>query len=228
MKRIITALITTLCLVAFNTTALAATYWKTTISSPANTTNKSFNVQYTTSSTSADDDFSVELFQNGTSIGIQTTTKAYGDAGLFAVTVPAAGTYSYTIKATNSGDETPKNTGTVTVIVSEPPADTVNTVFVNNGTTNTSTTGGSAAGSSTAATAGQVAGAQAGASNGQVGTDGATTDNASQAGDVLGSEANKDADNKSSKTNPLWYIGGLALIAGAVFYSLRLRSANND
>lgn len=232
MKRLIVTFVTVLSMAGLSASALAAGFWKATISSPANTTSKTFNVQYTTSSTDPDDDFTVELFQNNVSVGTQTTIKPNGDSGVFQVTVPANGTYSYFIKAIDSNDATPKTTGTVSVAVTDPPAGTVTTVTVSN-PTNTATTA-----NTTATAAGQGGGAAttggtvAGAATGEVGNRAATTTTTPTAdnGSVLGSETKKDTPSTQSpinnKTNPLWYvlgIGGLAAI-GYGAYIMRIRN----
>ncbi len=143
MKRLITAtLVSLMSFLVLSATALATppNGWSVSISSPANTTNKSFNVQYTTLSVGEDDEITVKLFQNGSLVGSQTTTKSYGDSGVFAITVAATGTYTYYLEAMNSTDDAPKTTGTVNVVVSDAPQAATTT------TTNSSTTGGRGSG----------------------------------------------------------------------------------
>ena len=240
MKRLLLMVVTLLSLASFSASAFAAGFWKVTISSPANTTSKTFNVQYTTSSTDPDDDFLVELFQNGSSIGTQSTVKENGDSGVFVVTVPANGSYDYYIKATNSNDAVARNTSSVNVAVSEPPAGTVTTVFVNNGTntgatgTGNNPAGGRGAGTAAAPAAtggGEVAGAQTG--GGQVGNQGATTTTPSQTGDVLGAETKRESPTtattvkKSNIKNKLYWTVAILAVAAGVVYLLKLRSARS-
>ncbi|MES2971226.1 MAG: hypothetical protein V4702_02825 [Patescibacteria group bacterium] len=239
MKRLLVTLVTLFSLIGLSSTSFAATrYWKVNISSPANTTSKSFNVQYQTFSTIESDDITVELFQNGSSVGSQTTTTSFGDSGAFPVTVATVGTYSYFVKATNLGDSSVKNTGTVSVTVSEPPAGTVttNTVVVNNGT-NTATTdpavGGQGGGGAVAQ--GGAAGGQAGApAAGQTGDQPATTTTPNDDGSVLGSETKKDdtannaaASANKATTNPLWYVLGLGALSAVAYgaYTMRARGS---
>lgn len=96
----------------------APSYWASTISTPASVQNKrSFNIEFTTLSTNASDTFNVELFQNGSSIGSQTTSAGNGDSGAFLVTVPADGVYTYYTTTTNIGVGEPKNSATKQVKV---------------------------------------------------------------------------------------------------------------
>ena len=209
--------------------------WRVNISTPANTTSKTFNVEYTTLSINSADHITVELFQNGGSVGSQTTTKPYGDSGVFTITVPSTGTYSYFIKATNTGDPTPKNTSTVTVNVSDAPQGSTTTI-------NTGTTGGGGgagaggAGGGGAGAAGGAAGTAAtttGQPAGQVGAGPATTGGVTQDdANVLGEQTQnqQQGGNNNDGTNWPLAIAILAALAGAGFggyrYYLIRRDAN--
>lgn len=145
MKRLIASALIVLSFVfvlAGTVLATASDRWSVSMSTPANTTSKSFNVQYTTLSVESGDDITVKLFQNGAFVDSQTTTKAFGDSGAFAVTVPSTGNYSYFIEAMNSTDEVPKTTGTVSVVVSDAPQAASTSI----NTSTTSTTGGRGSG----------------------------------------------------------------------------------
>ncbi len=208
MKRLITTSLIALAFVfslSATVFATASDRWSASISTPANTTNKTFNVQYTTLSTGQDDDITVELFENGSSKGSQTTTKDFGDSGVFQVTVPGVGTYSYYIKATNSTDATPKNTGTVQVVVSDAPVQTTTS-------TNTSSTNQAGSQAGTGSTRGaNIPGDADG--DGVVDDDAATTNK-----DVKSSEDKKD-DKANNNQNTGWYVGlALTVLAGLAGY----------
>ncbi len=224
IKHLITALLTVFSVVALSANAFAtpANQWSASISSPANTTNKTFNVQYATLSTEKDDDITVELFENGVSKGAQTTVKDFGGSGVFSVTVPAVGTYSYTVKATNNTDPTPKTTGTVAVVVSATPQATT--------TTNTANTPTGGQGSGTTTAVGSQGGAVAGDSDG----DGIVDDKAAvtekEAKDVLG-DSDKNGDDKKDGSQSWGNSVGVILlllgIAGGYYYMV-MRKANKD
>lgn len=217
MKRLITSLLSLVIVFVMSATALATSPsgWKVDISVPANTTKKTFNVQFTTLSVGKDDDITVELFQNGTSQGSQTTTTDYGDSGAFSVTVPAVGTYSYYLKAVNTTDASPKTTATVNVVVSDVPAPIVTNV--NTATTSTNASGQSANGSATAN----------GDTDGQVSDNAASTDK--DAKDVLGDSDKKDGDKDNSQSwgNTVGVILLLLAVAGGYYYMV-MRKANKD
>lgn len=138
-KFIQTATLSVVLSLVFMANALAASFWKVDISTPATQTARTFNVQYTTLSTNSSDVIDVSLYQNGALYGTQVTIPA-GDSGAFAVTVPNEGVYSYYIVANNGGDS--KTTATKQVTVTTPPTQ-VNTVY----TTSSSATSGASNGS---------------------------------------------------------------------------------
>lgn len=224
MKRLISSLfslLATMFILTATAFATSASGWKVDISVPANTTSKTFNVQYTTLSVGKDDDITVELFQNGGSVGSQTTTTDYGDSGAFSVTVPTVGTYSYYIAATNSTDPAPKTTDTVNVIVSDAPQPTVTTIYTNTGA------GGQGAGTVTGTTTGgQGAGAISGDTNGDGVVDDQAASTEKDKKDVLGAETKKAGDG--SKTSNWWYAGGLAVLLAAGYYYLVVKRANQN
>jgi hypothetical protein len=137
--------------------------------------------------------------------------------------LPASGTYTYKTVATNNADATTKEESRIVQVV-DGPAPTVTTVFVNTAAGGAGA-GGAGGGAAAAPAAGQVAGAAVGEA-GQVTDQAATTGSKDNKG-VLGAET--AADNKKSNNNRNWYIGGgivVALGAGAAYYVLRMRRAN--
>jgi hypothetical protein len=211
MKRILTIVLMflALCLPA-TVSATASNGWRVNISDPADQTSKTFKVQYTAFSTTASDKITVELFQNNASVGTQTTLKPYGDSGAFDISVPSNGTYSYYIKATNSSDETPKTTNTVTIAVHDPAVTTI--------TPATATRNVSADEGTDVAANGSAGGStQNTNSNGTVGEDSASDKKSDDSKDSKDSDDKKVLSDASSKSSNLpWYIGGLALVIAAI------------
>lgn len=233
MKRLITNLVLALTFaITFTGSALAEHYWTLEMFRPTGPiTGNSFNVEYKVFSVEKNDDFSVNLFQNGSVIATQNTTKDYGDSGVFSVTVPGPGTYQYHISAQSSVDNTVKTTEDRTLTVSQTPTGTVTTVFVAN---QANAQQGGAAGDGVAqvagpggAAGGEVAGAVAAQTPGQVSAEGesATDEN----GDVLGTEKkndNKEAGGNTFSNNwPWWSLAVLALGA-AGYYALQKAGKN--
>lgn len=217
MKRLSSILIGLVAFFSLSAVASAtpANGWRVNISDPADQTSKTFKVQYTAFSIGAEDQITIELFQNGSSVGSQTTTKAYGDSGAFDVTVPANGTYSYYIKAKNSTDEAPKTTNTVSVTISDPTVVTV-----------ASTTPGSSSGGGSGAGAESTAGTNAAATQpGQVGDSGASTNNNSS-----DDKKEESLGAKITKNSLTWIIGIPALfaLAAALGYYFWQRRADNQ
>lgn len=200
MKRFLISLLATvgLLLPAASATAVSR-YWTIDIYEPSATTNRTLNVEYKVFSTVPSDTFTVELFENSVSKGTQSVTHPNGNSGVFTITLPATGTYSYFVKATNHGDATAKNSKTVTVQVSNAPQPTVTTVTVNQAAPATAAGGGgggAGAGAAGGAGGGAVAGAPGAA--GQAGPGaaaGAATDPNANAGAVTDQAANTEANN---------------------------------
>lgn len=226
MKRLITAVVFGIVSVfVLSSVALATSpdRWSVSISTPANTTSKTFNVQYTTLSTGEDDDITVKLFQNGASVGSQTTTDEFGDSGVFAITVPSTGTYSYYIEAMNSTDGAPKTTGSVNVVVSEAPQ-----AATTSATNTSSTSRGTAAGLGDTDGDGVVDDvngdgvldtAETKAANDRK-LAAAAVKAASDDDDQADQDGNSDDDSNANG----WYIaGGVAVLAGAGGYYLYSR-----
>jgi hypothetical protein len=228
MKRLITSLLVILGLVFAQVGAAGATprYWKVDIFDPAaSTVSRTLNVEYKVFSTVDDNDFTVELFENAVSKGTQSITHANGDSGVFSINLPATGTYKYKVVVDNNVAGETKESAEKTVQVVDGPAPTVTTVFVNTAAAGGAGAGGAGGGVAAAPAAGQVAGAAVGEA-GQV-TDQAATTGSNDNKGVLGAET--AADNKKSDNNRNWYIGGgivVALGAGAAYYVLRMRRAN--
>lgn len=226
MKRLInSALISLLAFVVIAAPASAAVrrYVSVDISKPATTANKTLNVQYTVLSTVNTDDFSVELFENSISKGSQSVTHANGNSGVFNISLPTTGTYSYKIVTTLvSGDSengTTYDSKTINVLITTEPTPTVTTIAAD-------TSGGGAA----AGTNGSAQGAQGGAASGNTGT--VTDDAASTTGDkdVLSDENKKSDEEKAADNRKLLYgIGLIALLAVglAYMYIQRLKSLDD-
>jgi len=230
MKRLISSLVLTCSFVfALSGTALASHYWTLEMFRPSGAvTGNSFNVEYKAFSVEKDDDFTVRLFQNGSVIATQNTTKDYGDSGVFTVTVPGPGTYQYHISATSSiGEGETKTTEDRTLTVTTTSAGTVNTVFVNQANAaGAGAAGGGAggvgAGAGAAAAGGEVAGAAANAATGgQVNAQGESTTD--ENGDVLGADKKSEDNAKKDSNSWLWWIpvAMLALGAGGYYYLQR-------
>ena len=237
MKRLLTALLSmvTVFALASSTVSAAPRYWKVQISEPAATTDKSLNIDYNVSSTVYSDTFTVELFENGTSKGTQSVTHPYGNSGVFTIAIPAAGTYSYMIRATNHGEaDATKDSATETVQVSDAPQPTVTTVTVTQpAPAGQTAAAGGLGGGAAAVPVGQVAGAAAEAAGGtgttpaQAATTTTGTNGTNNAGSsVLGAEATaaKTPAVNNSKRNVA--IGSLLvlLVAGAGYAIYRRRA----
>ena len=223
LKTFFTAVLASLFLLTATVGATPTNGWRVTISSPANTTSKSFKVQYTTLTIGAGDQITVELFQNSQSIGSQTTTADNGDSGAFDVTVADTGVYSYFIKASNTGDVGgPKATSAVNVTVSDQPQGETNVINTgstdaasnnnNQGSANTGTgTNGATNGVNSATTN------PAGSNTGQVGNNPATTDGQQNGNSVLGAQT----QNNKKKANVGLILAVIAAVAGIGFGGYR-------
>jgi len=225
MKRLITSLLLALGILFAPVAAGAFTsqYWELNMYNPAATTDRKINIAYHVFSSTKTDTFKVELFQDITKVAESDITHEYGNSGAFTVDLPASGTYTYKTVATNNADATTKEESRIVQVV-DGPAPTVTTVFVNTAAGGAGA-GGAGGGAAAAPAAGQVAGAAVGEA-GQVTDQAATTGSKDNKG-VLGAET--AADNKKSNNNRNWYIGGgivVALGAGAAYYVLRMRRAN--
>lgn len=220
MKRFLASLAMSLGIVLAQAAPAAAVarFWEVQIFDPAaSTVNKTLNVEYKVFSTfesegQKDDDFDVKLLQNGSQVGsTQHVSTPGGDSGVFNVSMPANGSYTFKVVATNNDAGETKESAEKTVQVVDGPTPVVRTV-----STSSSTGGGAGAGSTSTAGAGGAAGtgAVSGAQTGQVGqvdSGAAQTEN----GDVLGAETKEE---KSSDNN-WWYVGGgLALLLAGVGY----------
>jgi hypothetical protein len=125
-------LLLSICLVfiaalAFSSFALAQTearYWTVELSAPQAIQNsRTFNLDYVVSSTVEDDDFTVDLYQNGAPLVSE--ALAVPDSGRFEVTVPSDGPYSFYIEVTNNddtdGDQTEQSATVSTQVVTTIP-----------------------------------------------------------------------------------------------------------
>lgn len=220
MKRLITSLLLALGILFAPVAASAFTspYWELNMYNPSATTDRKINIAYHVFSTTKTDTFKVELFQNVTTkLAEDNITHEFGDSGAFTVDLPASGTYSYMITATNNTDLTEKSESR-TVQVVDGPAPTVTTVFVNNAGAagGGQGAGGAAAGAQAAATPeGQVAGAAA--QEGQVSEEAATD---TQKGDVLGAAAKVAATNNRGRNIAIGTIVAVVVLGGAYYWFL--------
>lgn len=215
--------------VVFGTSAMAATptnSWKVELYTPAlSDTKRSLNIEYKVLSINeADNMYGVKLFQNDVEVGSQALNHPYGDSGVFNVSLPANGTYTYKVSVDNINAGQTKVSSSKSVTIVNGPEPIVTTTAVSNG--------GQAATGTTAAADGSQA-AVAGANTGTTGTptsggnasnDGKVTDQAANTdtkdGEALGAATNKD--NASGNTK--WFILGaiiLGLGAGAYYWLIR-------
>lgn len=204
--------------------ALAAPtrYWTVDMSTPeASSSNRSLYIAYNVFSTLTDDnDFIVELFENTVSKGTQAIAHANGDSGAFSVNIPANGTYTYKVVATNVDASETKESDAKTVQVVDGPAPNVVTV----NTATTSSTAGTGSGGRGGAEGSGVAGDSDG--DGIVDEEAASTDK--EANDVLGdSDKEDDKNDNQGWGNTIAVIILLLAISGGYYYMV-MRRANKD
>lgn len=207
--------------------ATPANSWKVELYTPAlSDTKRSLNVEYKVLSINeADDTYSVKLFQNEVEVSSQMLNHPYGDSGVFNVSLPANGTYSYKVSVdnVNAGQTKVSSSKSVTIVNGPQPIVTTTTVS-NGGQAATGTT--TAANGSQAAVTGTNTGTantntssnQNAANNGQVTDQAASTDK--KDGEALGAATSKN--NASGNTK--WFILGavvLGLGAGAYYWVIR-------
>lgn len=228
MKRLIASLAVSLGLVLANvSSAVAARYWELQMFDPATTTNRTINIEFKVMSTEQNDTFKVELFENGTSKGVQNIDTDYGDSGVFNVAVPASGTYTYRIDAINNGNAS-TDTESRTVQVNDGPEPTVTTIFTNNGAgaggVQAAAVGGAGGGGAAGAVDddGEVAGAAA-ANEGQVDAEASATDEGGETeenGDVLGASSQDEKNSRSGWRSPLLIVLALGIAGGSAYWFL--------
>lgn len=210
MKHLVTSLFVSLFFALTAVTAHAAHYWQFKVSDPQSTSQaRTFNLEFVTLSTEADDDITVDLYQNGALSGTQVTTKDFGDSGAFSVTVPTDGVYQFYMKAKSSVDGTTQTSETKNVEVKGREVRIVNAA-----TTSTTGTTGSVR-SSSSGVAGDTNGDGVVNEQDQVGQvdEGAAATEGDEA-DVLGEE-----DKADSKTSDwVWAILSALAILGAAYY----------
>lgn len=214
MKRLITVLTLAVATIVLAAPVQAAHFWKIQMSDPTTSDQvRTFNIEYTALSTEPTDQIAVKLFQNGTEIDAQTTAPG-GDSGVFTVTVPADGSYTYKLSGQSSDDASTLETSEKVVSVATPETGTTVITVTDTGAGGAAggaATAGGVATTGTATGGGEVAGAEDEApEDGQVGENGATTE---EDGDVLGAE-----DQATDNTPWGWIIlAGLALLAAAYY-----------
>lgn len=242
MKRLLSLLVSSIAISTLflsSSVSAATRYWKIDMYQPAATTNKTLRVEYKVLSTIATDTFTIELFENNVSKGSQFVAHSdgnyAGDSGVFTVPIPAAGTYSYKILATNhgAGNET-KTSDTKSVQVSDAPNPTVTTVTVTQNTTPTAqtaaanTAGGQGGGGAEAA--GQVAAATTAAGTtapGEAATTTTGTNGTDNTGSsVLGAEATAAKTKAVNRTGRNIALGSAGIIiVAAIAYAIYRRRA---
>jgi VCBS repeat-containing protein len=217
MKRLIASLVLSLGLVLANVGSVAAArYWELQMFEPtASTTNRTINIEYKVLSTEEADTFDVELFENNVSKASHQDISS--DSGVFSVSIPANGTYTYRIDAENSDDPGNPQSESRTVQVVDGPAPTVTTVSANNANA-TGGAGGGAGGQGAGGVGGSGAGEVAGetADEGQVGAEAASDEN--QSGDTLGAAANDAAANIRSRNTAIAIVLAVAAVAAAYYW----------
>lgn len=213
MKRLIALMLGLATLFGLSASVAAASFWTLAAYTPAPTTNKTFQIEYSVQSTTPTDDFTVDLHPYGSATvlaeqaGVNESGKPSGNSKVFMVTVPSAGTYSYTIVATNNGDSTTKSAD-VKVTVNDPPAP--NTVYVLNGSPSANDTTAAATSETT--------------SSGQIGNSASTQKPVTDSKSVLGSTT-----QKAKASNTAWYVGVplVAVVLGGLYYWFVARRVGN-
>lgn len=228
MKRLISTLVCFFSVILLTSSASAVTrYWTVDIYEPSATTNKTLNVEYKVFSTDGTDQFNAELFENNVSKGTQSITHPNGNSGVFNITIPSAGTYSYFVRATNSNVVTPKDSKTVSINVSNAPEPTVTTVTVQQNTGGAGGVGGGTGAGGAQAGVAQPAVAGAETTTPQTSAT-ATTTPANNQG-VLGAEAAKNRTQAQKNRNKYLIPSALfVVLAGAGYYLYRKRMLANE
>ncbi len=227
--------------IGLGATASAATpdnFWKVDISKPAvSETKKNLNIAYNVFSVYAEDHtFDVKLYQNEVQVATQQIVHVNGDSGVFSISLPVSGTYSYQVSATITGSTyegeggmhsgMTKTSSPTNVQFVDGPNPTVvtintNTASTTGGGTGTNGTGANGAGAGNTAGSGSTNGANSatGAANGTV------TDKAANTADKAGSSLGSKTTKANSDTK--WYVIGVAvlLLGGAAYYWFVYRKA---
>lgn len=241
-KLIISIFVSLFATLSFSSTALAITsevpasnrFWQVQIFTPALTdSNKSLNVEYTVLSTLAtDSNFTVTLYQNGSSVGAQTINHPNGNSGAFNIGLPATGSYSYKIDVANTSAGETKTSETKTIQIVDGPAPIITTVQRNLATTANATNA-----NAPVTTANSV---PSGASRLKADSEKAKKDSAKSTGGQVTDKAATTADGKSlgSKTDANkdksklteWVIAGVVALAigGAGYYWFVIRPRLED
>ena len=184
--------------------ALASTDWTFNVFQPATSiTGRSVNIEYKVVASDPSLDFEVDLYQDGTKVSTQSVTNPYGASGVFAVTVPNAGDYEFTLVADDNDGRTLSEDRNITFVDAAQP--TVTTVYQN------------AQGSSSASNSGGVVGDSAATTTSGT-TLAADTDQADATNNGNGQA--KDAGNSSNK-DWLWAIPAAAVIGGVYYLNKR-------
>lgn len=221
---------------SFSSYAHAATpsnSWKVDLYTPAlSETSRSLNIEYKVLSIyEADNEYIIRLFQNDVEVGSQMLNHPYGDSGVFNVSLPATGSYTYKVSAENTNAGATKISNSKTVNIVNGPEPTVTTVAVSNG-------GQAATGTTVAADGAQgtVAGANTGTTGTANGNNGSgTTNNDGKVTDEAANTDKKDSQSLGAATNKnngpdntKWFVLGAILLglgASAYYWFMRRREA---
>lgn len=203
-----------------------ANSWKVELYTPAlSETKHALNIEYKVLSiNAADNNYTVKLFQNDAEVGSQAVNHPYGDSGVFSVSLPANGTYTYRVSADNVNAGQSRTSSTKTVTIVNGPQPIVTTTAVSNS--------GQAASATTAAANGSQADTTgtsgASGSNSTPNNSGASNSNGGQVTDKAANTDQKDSKSlgaSTSKNNSSgskkWIITGAViagLLAGAAYY----------
>lgn len=192
MRRLTTILLSLAFAVLFAVPVLAGHDWQIKMSDPSTSDQlRTFNIEYVALSTVETDEITVKLLQNGEEIDSQ-TTQAGGDSGVFSVTVPVDGSYTYSLSASSSDDNSTLATAEKIVTVATPEGSDTSNISVSEG------------GTGPAVAEGEVEAAED--QGGQVGDDGASTEN--------------KADDNFVKRNqwPLTILALIAILGGGYYW----------
>ncbi len=207
MKRLATFLVSvfSLATLAFGPVLADSHAWTLNVFQPTDTiTGRDVAVEYKVASIDPDHEFEITLEQDSVETNTQNISTQYGGSGAFAVTVPAAGEYEFTVTAEQlDSGETQTQTRTVTFADAPQPTTVYRTV----------NTGGSSASN----------GSGAGSSNGGVVSDAAasvTKDAGNALGAATANDTNKDAAKAANDDDNqawLWAIPAGLLLAGGYY-----------
>lgn len=216
MKRL-TAFITSvfsLAVLAISPVLAGSHTWTLNVFQPTDTiVGREVAIEYKVVSTDPNDEFGITLLQNGVQTNTQNITNDYGSPGTFTVTVPAAGSYDFTVTAQElESSETQSQTRTVSF--ADAPQPTISTVYRT--VSSSQSSGGTTSGNGTANNGGVVSDAAATVTKESANALGAATKDGTGTGDqqlTKKDPAQSDDDNQTW----LWAIAAGLLAAGSYY-----------